>query len=73
MLDPFRDTAPLRGLRNLIARPQSYPKLDPGLKAAMIRFYQPQSDALRTLTGHNLDVWTAEGDPARQQQKNVIG
>lgn len=57
VLDPIRHTAPVRLLRQAVARPYRYPVLDPALRSELRAFYQPQITRLQNLTDCNLNVW----------------
>lgn len=57
LLDPLRNTAPMRGLRNLVARRETYPPFDAKLKQAVTEFYAPEIDALERLTGMDFSIW----------------
>lgn len=58
LLDPVRDTAPLRMLRGVVARPYRYPPLDPVLRTEMTDFYRPQVARLAALTGIDTAAWS---------------
>lgn len=60
VLDPVRGTAPMRRLRDMVARPYRYPALDPALRAEMADFYRPQVARLAMLTGIDTDAWTTQ-------------
>lgn len=59
-LDPLRGTAPVRILREMVARPYSYPTLDPSLRAEIADFYRPQVARLAALTGIDAAVWSGQ-------------
>lgn len=59
ILDPIRHTAPIRRIREAVARPYRYPPLDPILRAEIADFYRPQIQRLRQMTGHPT-VWGTE-------------
>ncbi len=59
ILDPLRNTAPMRGLRNLVARRETYPPFDADLKARVSEYYATEIDALQTLTGLDFTIWRA--------------
>lgn len=53
ILDPIRHTAPVRALRDAVAKPHRYPPLDPVLRAEIAAFYRPQILRLHQMTGLN--------------------
>lgn len=57
LLDPIRHTGPMRRLRGLVARRESYPEFEPALKEAVTAFYAPEIDALQSLTGMDFAIW----------------
>ncbi|NHF73089.1 sulfotransferase family protein [Paracoccus xiamenensis] len=57
VLDPIRHTAPIAGLRGLVARQHRYPVFDPKLKAQLSAFFAPQVERLSALSGENFDIW----------------
>lgn len=58
ILDPLRHTAPLRGLRGLVARPERYPELDPAQRARIADFYRDDTAELARITGLDVSDWT---------------
>lgn len=66
-LDPLRQTALMRGLRTLVARPYEYPALDPVLRAEIAAFYRPHNAALMAMTGISLRPWSQDRTPADDQ------
>lgn len=61
LLDPVRGTAPVRALRNMVARPYRYPPLDPVLRGEIADFYRPQIARLAVLTGLDPAAWNGRG------------
>lgn len=59
VLDPVRNTAPVRALRDMVARPYRYPTLDPVLRAEIADFYRPQVARLGALTGVDTAAWSS--------------
>lgn len=59
ILDPIRHTAPVRMMRQAVARPYRYPALEPGLRSQLQDFYRPQIVRLQNMTNCNLGVWNA--------------
>ena len=59
VLDPVRDTPPMRAMRDLVARKERYPQLDPALKARLADFYRGQVERLATMTGLSFSDWTS--------------
>ena len=60
LLDPVRKTTPMRWLRGLVARPETYPEFDKDLRNAVAEFYAPQIDTLQKLTGVDFTAWQSK-------------
>ena len=58
ILDPVRNTAPVKALRNLVAKPFEYPPLPKDVRDALVEFYAPEIEQLEALTGLDLSRWT---------------
>lgn len=62
ILDPVRDTTPMRKLRSIVARIESYPEFSAELKSEVSAFYAPEIDALQELTQMNFDAWRPDAN-----------
>lgn len=63
LLDPFRDSAALRRIRDVLARKVNYPPLTPALAARLRDHYADDIAEVESLLGRNLPEWS-HGAPA---------
>lgn len=57
LLDPLRDTAPLRTLRNAVARHVRYPPFPADLQQILREYYKQDTDNLESILGFKLTAW----------------
>lgn len=57
LLDPLRNTAPMRAIRGTVARKLDYPPLPSNLLQPLIDYYEEDTRKLEKLIGRNLTMW----------------
>ena len=61
ILDPVRNTAPIQGLRGLVARGIKYPELKAELAGKLTSYYAEDVRNLEDICGRSLHIWKNEG------------
>ncbi|MHA6266523.1 sulfotransferase [uncultured Aliiroseovarius sp.] len=57
ILDPIRESTPMKALRNAVARPVSYPALTPDLERKMTDYFRDDVDKLRAVAPDVVARW----------------
>ncbi|SMX47288.1 sulfotransferase family protein [Actibacterium lipolyticum] len=57
LLDPLRNTAPMKSLRNMVAKPVVYPPITPQLVEKLDAYFRPDVKLLEEIMGKDLSDW----------------